>query len=224
MNRTSILNEMKDWGYRLLPQTHSHSPGYSGLRIAIRETPTKLHFDPESNRLRLRDRTGSADWTMLKLESPDRGIGHVCPGRVIVRDRLDKRVVFFTFGGSLEVASAPGVIVYWLHSPAPVLELAEPEESIPDQLACETEALMATLQARWGSNDSGFAQRLAHVEPLQFYLASLYSILLRYSQSQALRDTFEDFYNALLEEKRWLVETGRWSAQPLMLEALLAPD
>ena len=204
---TSVLYEMEDWGYYLLPQAHSHSPGYTGLRIAIRSSPTQLHFDPESIRLRLRDKTGSANWTTLELESPDRGTLHVCPGRVIVRDRLDKRVHFFTFGGSLDVGFAPGVIVYSLLSPAPILELTEPEESIPDQLACETEGLMGELQVSWGSNDEGFVRRLAQVDSLQFYLASLHSILLRYSQSQALQECFDDLYDTLHRER--MVNEGR---------------
>jgi hypothetical protein len=221
---TRVLYEMEDWGYYLLPRAHSHSPGYTGLRIAIRETPTKSHFDPESIRLRLRDKPGSANWTKLELGSPGQGTGHVCPGRVIVRDRLDKRVHFFTFGGSLEVAFAPGVTVYSLHSPAPILELTEPEESIPDQLASETEAIMGEVQAKWGSNDAGFARRLAQVDPFQFYLASLHSILLRYGHSRALRESFEDLYDALLGEEEWLMQAGQWPVQPLMLEELLAPD
>jgi hypothetical protein len=215
---------MEDRGYFLLPRAHPHSPGYTGLRIAIRARPTRLHFDPESIRLRLRDKYGSANWTALELGSPDRGTGHVCPGRVIVRDRLDKRVHFFTFGSSLEVAWAPDVIVYSLHSPAPILELTEPEETIPDQLASETEAMIGEVQASWGSNDAGFARRLAQVDPLQFYLASLHSILLRYGQSRALRESFEDLYDALLAEEKLLMETNQWPAHPLMLEELLAPD
>jgi len=224
MDATRVLHEMEGWGYYLLPRAHLHSPGYTGLRIAIRGTPTKLHFDPESIRLRLRDGPGSANWTTLELGSPDQGTGHVCPGRVIVRDRLDKRIHFFTFGGSLEVAFAPGVIVYSLQSPAPILELTEPEESIPDQLASETEAMMGEVQARWGSNDAGFARRLAQVDPFQFYLGSLHSILLRFGHSRALRESFEALYDALLHEEKWLMQTGQWPAQPLMLEELLAPD
>jgi hypothetical protein len=51
--------------------------------------------------------------------------------------------------------------VYTLRSPAPILELTEPEDSVPAQLASETEAMMGQVQARWGSNDAGFARRLA---------------------------------------------------------------
>ena len=83
---------------------------------------------------------------------------------------------------------------------------------------------MGEVQARWGSNDAGFARRLAQVDPFQFYLASLHSILLRYGHSRALRESYEDLYDALLGEEEWLMQTGQLPVQPLMLEELLAPD
>jgi hypothetical protein len=39
---------MENQGYYLLPKFHPHSPGYTGLLVAIRERPTGMHFDPES--------------------------------------------------------------------------------------------------------------------------------------------------------------------------------
>jgi len=53
-----------------------------------------------------------AKWRSLSLLSPEPDSDRVCPGRVIVRDRFDKRVEFFTFGGSLEVIPAPDAQVY----------------------------------------------------------------------------------------------------------------
>jgi hypothetical protein len=224
MNGPPVLYQMKDWGYHLLPKFHSYSPGHTGLLVAIREAPTKMHFDPESIRLQLRGRDGIASWTTLKLKAPFQETKHVCPGRVILSDRTDKRVYFFVFGGSLEATFGPGETVYTLRSPAPILELTEPEDSIPDQLASETEAMMGQVQARWGSNDAGFARRLAQVDPFQFYLASLHSILLRCRQSRALQECLEDLYDVLLREQDWLMRAGQWSASLPTLEVLLAPD
>jgi hypothetical protein len=224
MSGQSVLHRMENQGYYLLPKFHPHSPGYTGLLVAIRERPTGMHFDPESIHLRLRDIQGVASRLTLDLRTPFKHPRHICPGRVILRDRIDKRVEFFAFGGSLEAASVPGEMVYSLHSPAPILEITEPPESIPDQLAFETEAMIGELQARWGSNDRGFARRLAQVDPLQFYLASLHSIFLRYGQSQALQESFHNLYDALLREKRWLTEAGWWSGTFPRLEELLAPD
>jgi len=223
MNEPSVFHQMENWGYYML-KPHRHSLGYAELLVAIREIPTGMHFDPELIRLRLQDEDDAANWATFGLRSPFWGGRHVCPGLVILRDRVDKRVEFFVFGGSLEAASVSGETVYALRSPAPILALTEPPGSIPDQLASETEMMMGKLDARWGLNDEGFAQRLAQVDTLQFYLASLYSILARYKHSQALRETFHDLYDALLAERLRLMEAGQWPATPLGLDELLAPD
>lgn len=224
MSEQSVIHQMENWGYYLLPKQHPHSPGYTGLLVAIRQTPTEMHFDPESMRLKLKDEDDAVNWTTLRLRLSFRGSRRVFLGRVILCDRIDKRVEFFAFGGSLEATHIPGEMVYSLRSSAPVLRITGAPESIPDQLAFETEVVLGELEARWRPNEDGFARRLAQVDPLQFYLASLHSILARYEHSQALRETFHDLYNALLKEKCWLMEAGQWSVMPLGLEELLAPD
>jgi hypothetical protein len=149
---------------------------------------------------------------------------HACPGEVIVRDRTDKRTNFFVFGGSLEAVSVPGETVYSLRSPAPILQLTDDPESVPDQLASETEALIGELQVRWGSDERGFARRLAQADPFQFYLATLQAILARYERDHhALQETFHEFYLALRNEKGRLMERGRWPATLPTLGELLAP-
>ncbi len=225
MEEQSILHLMENWGYYLLPKSHPHSPGYTGLLVAIRKRPTERHFDPHSMRLRLRDEHGEAEWTRLWLESPlelpIEGSMHVCPGEVVLHDRTDKRVDFFIFGGSLEMVCVPGETVYSLRSPAPILKVTNSLESVPDQLASETEALIGEVQVKWGSNEKGFAQRLVQVDPLEFYLAVLNSILVRYEQDHTLQETYDEFYRVLRKEKRWLLERGQRPTPPLRLEELL---
>jgi len=227
MEEQSILHLMENWGYYLLPKSHPDSPGYTGLLVAIRKEPTEKHFDPQAIRLRLRDKYDEAKWTTLGLHSPlelpIKASMQVCPGEVMLRDRTDKRVDFFVFGGSLEAVSVPGETVYSLRSPAPILKLTDDPESVPDQLASETEALIGELQVRWGSNEKGFARRLAQVDPLQFYVATLETILAHYEQDHTLQETFHEFYLALRNEKGRLVERGQWPTTPPRLEELLAP-
>jgi hypothetical protein len=229
MEEQSILHLMDNWGYYLLPQSHPDSPGYTGLLVAIRKQPTEKHFDPQAIRLRLRDKYDQAKWTTLGLHSPlelpIKASLHVCPGEVILRDRTDKRANFFVFGGSLEAVSVPGEAVYSLRSPAPILQLTDDPESVPDQLASETEALIGELQVRWGSDEEGFARRLAQVDPFQFYLATLQAILARYDRDRhILEKTFHEFYLALRNEKGWLTEKRQWPTIPPKLEELLAPN
>jgi hypothetical protein len=165
MEEQSILHLMENWGYYFLPKSHPDSPGFTGLLVAIRKQPTEKHFDPQAMRLRLRDKYNEAKWTTLGLHSPlelpIKASIHVCPGEAMLRDRTDKRVNFFVFGGSLEAVSVPDETVYSLRSPAPILKLTDDRESVPDQLAAETEALIGELEVRSGSDEEGFARRLA---------------------------------------------------------------
>ena len=225
MDEQSVLELMRNWGYYLLPKPHDDSPGYSGLLVAIRKQPTGQHFDPQTIHLCLRDEKGIARWRapswIMPLKEPAR---RVCPGRVILRDRHDKSVEFFTFGGSLEVTSGPGEFIYALRSPAPILELTAQQETAPDLLAFETESLIGEMEAKWGRDEEGFHQRLAGLDPLQFYLASLQSILLHYERAQALEKTYHAFHERLLQEKAWLVAQDLWPTEPRTLDEMLAPD
>jgi hypothetical protein len=173
MDEQLHLEAVRDLGYQLLPQTHRHSPGGSGLLVAIRKEPTGKHYDPKTMHLHLRDVHGMAKQRSLSLLSPGPDSDRVCPGHVILSDRLDKRVEFFTFGGSLEVIPAADARVYVLHSPAPVLAMVAEEETAADLLAAETDALLAQVEVRWGHDERGFNQRLAEVEPLPFYMGTL---------------------------------------------------
>jgi hypothetical protein len=225
MDEQSVLELMKRWGYFPLPKPHPDSPGYSGLLVAIREQPTGKHFDPQTLHLRLRDEKGLARWRTLSWLSPlEAGTDHACAGLVTLYDRSGKRVDFFTFGGTLEVTSVPGEVVYALRSPAPVLELTAHDETAPDQLASETELLMGEMEERWGLDEQGYDRRLAAVEPLQFYLAVLQSILLHYERARVLEKAYHQLYDVLRQEKEWLVEKRIWPVKSLVLEDLLAPD
>jgi hypothetical protein len=225
MDEQSLLELMRNWGYYSPSRSHRDSPGYTGLLIAIRQQPTGKHFDPHKLQLRLRDAKGVVKWRTLDWLTPLKASAHACPGRLILRDRFDKSVEFFTFGGSLEVTSGPGEMVYSLHSPAPIFELTDRSETVPDQLAAETESLMGEIEAaRWALDEEGFNQRLAEVDPFQFYLASLQSILLHYEHSQGLEQAFPKFLDALHREREWLAGEGLWPVNPPVLEDFLTPD
>jgi len=221
MSTQSILHKMERWGYYLLPKAHPASPGYTGLLVAIRKTPTGQHFDPESIHLQLRDKNGLANRRILRLESRFVGSRHVCPGDVVLYDRLDKRERFFVFGASLDAVSTPGERVYSLHSPAPILDVTDRLESFPDQLAFEVEAMLAEFQASWGLDDEGFTRQLAHLDPFQFYLASLDAIMRRHKQNPALRNSHSGFYHQLKVEQEWLAYTEQWPATLPKLADLL---
>ncbi len=218
---SAILHQMAVWGYHLLPPVHPHSPGYMGLLVAFRPRPTRVHYDPESLHLRLRE-DDLASWETLTISSPQHPEQRVCPGPVTLRDRLEKRVDFFTFGGTLTVEADPGEVVYLLESPAPILDLTTAEDDVGRLLAIEVEMMLSVFQARWGADERSFWERLAQLEPLQFYQASVESILMRYERSNALKENMHRLYTVLSQEKEWLIETGQWPARPQTLGKLFA--
>jgi len=223
MDEQSILRRMEYWGYYLLPKSHPNSLGYTGLVVPIRETPTGEHYDPESIHLRIIEKDKDMYWATFRLKVLFQKSRNIGPGQVTLRDRTDNRVKFFTFGGLLEAVSVPGETVYSLRSPAPILDLNGSLESVADQLAFETEAMIAKQDARWGLNERGFLRRLAEADPFEFYLATLYSILQHYEQYSALRMSFRHFYAALLREKKWLLEADQWPLIPRELNQLFDP-
>jgi hypothetical protein len=224
MDESAVLETIQDLGYRLLPKTHRDSPGGSGLLVALRKVPTGKHFDPKTMQIPLRDMHGMMKRRSLSLLSSGPDSDRVCPGHVRLSDRFDKRVEFFTFGGSLELISAPDAHVYALHSPAPVLELAAEEETVVDQLAAEVESLLAGAETHWEHDEHGFDRRMAEIEPLQFYMGTLHSLLGQYEHCHSLEEIYHELCAMLRQERTWLSGQGLWPEEPYTLEDLLAPE
>lgn len=222
MDEQAALKAIDSLGYRLLPPAHRDGPGGGGLLIAIRSEPTRRHFDPMTIHLRLQDRRGAAKWRSLSLHSPEPDSDRVCPGRLILSDRSDKCVEFFTFGGSLQVILSQRACLYELCSPAPILELVS-EDSIAGQLAAETESLLGQLEVRWAYDEEGFNRRLVEIAPLQFYVGTLYSLLEQYEHCHSLEETYRELCGVLQHEKAWLATQRLWPRRPYGLEDLLAP-
>jgi hypothetical protein len=212
---------MADWGYYVLPQEPVHRLGCAGLLVALREKPSRVHFDPENLHLRLKEED-AARWVTLTFESPLLEAGEICPGRATLSDRFEKHVDFFTFGGALTGCADPDEVIYTLESSAPMLELTSHQDDLPNQLTAEVEMMLGVFQADWGTDDDGFAHRLAELDPFEFYIASLQSILMRYNQAHALRETYHPLYEILQEEKEWLIESGQWPPQVPTLEKLFS--
>jgi hypothetical protein len=222
MDKDSILTAVEGWGYRAFPRPDDGDFGYGRLLVAIRQQPTQHHFDPERLRFRLRDPQGEVRWRTASWRTPVNESGGICAGPVILTDRYDKQVEFFTFGGSVDSFAGVHTLVYAFRSPAPILEFTSPEETVSDQLACEAEGILAELEERWEEQyDKGFAERLTEIEPTTLYVAILNTVLLRYQGAPALQEAFRTLYAALEKEKRHLSMHGLWPEHPTRVQDLL---
>jgi hypothetical protein len=222
MDRESIAAAVEGWGYRAYPRSEGGEFGYARLLVAIRKEPTVEHYDPQRLRFRLRSHSGEVRWRTATWLVPVSESGHICPGPVALTDRRDKRVVFFTFGGTVEVISDPSVLIYTFNSVAPILELTMPRETVSDHLAYEAEVILAELEERWDEHyDTGFAERLAEIDPATLYVAILNTILQRYRGALALEQAYSAFYAAIEKEKAYLSVGGLWPPQPLQAADLV---
>jgi hypothetical protein len=219
--QTSTL--LKDLGYRLLPPHHRGSPGHSGLLVALRDAPSGRHFDPEALSLPLRDAEGLAQEVLLTRGQIGLPSEHVCPGPIAVSDWRNRRLHFFTFGGRLEMSAGPEGLVLALHSPAPILEVSRGQGSIAEDLASEIRSHLAQATAAWHGDEEGPARHLAQAEPLQFYVASIHTLLSEHRRSEDLADLYRDLDGVLAAEREWLLEQDLWPAAPPFLIDLLGP-
>jgi len=223
LDAQTFSNLIGDLGFSLLPPTHPGSPGYSGLLVAIRKRPTGEHFDPQTLILPLYDGE-EITWRRLSMLTPASEVEHICPGRLILADRLGKRLEFFTFGGTLKVITEPDAVLCAITSPAPILELVEEQETVADWLAAEAEAIWARTRSKWGIQDDEFERRLAQTSPLSLYTSTLHSVLSHWKQGPGLEQTHALLGEALAKERHWLKNQGLWPTTPLTVEQLLAPD
>lgn len=219
-----LVRQMENSGFEMVARPHPRSPGYNGLLVAMRRIPTERHYDPETVQLFLSEGQGYPALATLHMDSELGDRNRICPGQLEITDRFNKRLGFFTFGGEVDVAVAPGVNVFTIRSPAPILSLSNGfRDEMADQLASGTEALWARLRVRWGVNDSAFMRRLASLHPLELYAATLESLHVSYQDSPILRQTFPEFYGMLRRELQWVQSVGVLGARNLALDDLMAP-
>lgn len=220
MSTNSVWAVPADKGYRLLPRAHPNSPGYTGLVFVLGSEASRKHFNPAKARIHLQDEFDICRWTTLTEHTIIKGDQHICPGRLTLFDPDEAVRDFFTFGGWLRPSRVPPGSMYVVASTAPVLELNNPRESVPDQLAAEADALLARIVVRCEPERDSFDERLSKIDPFQFYAATLNSILTHYQNAPILEKSFRGFYDALAREKGWLASNGLWPDKLLPIEEI----
>lgn len=217
-----VLNKLQHLGYYLLPRTHAHSPGHSGLLVFLyaRAAPDAA-FVPHAIHTRVLGHDHTIHWTTFEASTPVSSVRTVAPGKFILRDLESNEVEFFLFGGALTAETIGSGCIFSLHSRAPVLMMSRTAHSIATHLAVEVEVLLAEQRALFYNAEQLFLKKLAEIDPFQLYVVCLQAILARYEQIAPLRDQYRDFYQALQREKTWLLETGQWTEPMTTLPALL---
>ena len=174
---------LEDFGYLFLGET-PWGVGVTTLEVHVVHLPTERHFDP--NRIRFPIATVfEGIWSLehLTVTHPwqQATTYQAAPGRIELRDRKDKVVEAFSFGGQLTVSRQPSFTRCVLHSYAPILELSESIHSGPTTEVTlfieELEALLARSRAQWGREAAGYETRLLSIEPQTLFAAGWMGIV-----------------------------------------------
>ncbi len=171
-----------DFGYAFEPDSSPDHPAHTRLRIVLRAHPTHAHYDPE--RVTLPIITPGHEIQALQLYHPwpaDRAY-RAAAGRIVLQDRLGKKVEAFSFGGAVTLDAEPEYVVVHLESPAPILALQFPG-SVSSHLTDAVEGLLA--QRRAAHDVAGqphyFETCLAQLAPDALYQACLHALHARLS-------------------------------------------
>ncbi len=148
------------------------SPPRYRLAVALRPAPTCQHYDPEELHVPVASDKSTVDTLSVHHPFARPGEYRVVPGRIRLRDRKDKAVSFFSFGGELNIQTSATRTYCTLVSPAPIIGL-HASGSFTETLAFEVETLLARQRAAACRHRGAFEERLVRVDPLMLYIACL---------------------------------------------------
>ncbi len=206
-------------GYYLHPALQPGEPGYPRLEVNIFGAPTHRHYDTRVLHLPIAYFGGVRQ---LDIRHPWHTANYrVCPGRITLRDFVDKPVVFFSFGGNAALELLTDHTRCILTSSAPILHLIEEED--PATLLGEAfEGLLARRRGEWAGRQDEYEFRLTKVDPLTLYLACLHA--LRHLLDEGAHphdDSRAGVRRALHNAIAALAERGGWTEHTPTLEQLL---
>ena len=208
-------------GYFFHHRERPNAPGHPQLDVLMRSVPTEKHFDPEQLSLTVASEHRGTEF--LRVHHPWSWLEQyrVCAGRVILKDRKDKKVGAFTFGGDLHIESEEMLTTCFLTSPAPILELIG-TSSIPVLLAVETEIIFAKRRAEWVHDPAIYDKRLSAADPLILYIACLEAIGDKFERYPSRGDEFiQQFVQFIRVEIKTLHELHEWPLYVPRIDELL---
>lgn len=180
---------------------HHPEPGFEWgapeLEVKLRSNPTKRHFDPEQLRLRIVEQDEDLDYVRIYHPWPGGRQMRAVIGDIVLRDRKDKTLEAFTFGGTLAIEREEECTHCNLASPVPIIDLRDDHREAR-LLASEAKALIARRRVDWKHDLARFEARIAQANPEDLY----YAILLRLEEEYRIypkdeRISAQEFLNFL---------------------------
>ncbi|MGK2851173.1 MAG: hypothetical protein ACSLFN_09730 [Candidatus Limnocylindrales bacterium] len=187
---------MTDWGFLAEPDLPDR-PGPAYLLVALRDTPTHRHYDPELVQY-WATAGGRGARRVLSRETGMPLDVDFSWGLIRIVDRLGVSNEYVTFGGHLSAAEVDGATYAVFASEAPLLRRgghSQPWDEGADSLAAFFGRLLLAVDI-----EPGFEARAAAVAPLTRYAAFIDDTAGRYRRSLAMRDRDPRFWSLVRAE------------------------
>jgi hypothetical protein len=202
---------------------HPDNPGHQQLEIAVHAMLTFHYHHPASAHF-----PGIFEfwgYEVLKIRHPwQRGKKYqVIPGVVILKDRVEKTLEAFTFGGDLRIETQNDCTKCSLKSSAPILPL-DIRPSVSALLADEVEFFPAERREAWdeGHPRTDFEEHLAEIDPFTPYMSCLEVLRDKFSRfPHADPENILEFRQSLRTERVALPEQRYWPIYLPLIEKLL---
>ena len=191
------------------------------LVIALRDRPTKRHFDPELISFWEAGADGRGHRAELSLLSTVPLERRVSWGPIEIIDRLAVTNTFISFGGQLTAErTAPDTVVVTLRSGGPILRRGGHSQRY-DQLAAEMTAFFARLLVPIDFQP-GAEARIAATPPVVLYAAFLRHEVPRLAGSELVREAYGPDARLIPVEAERLAlrDPAAWAAGAELLEIL----
>ncbi|MCL4266641.1 MAG: hypothetical protein KJ069_25830 [Anaerolineae bacterium] len=209
MTKTIDISHEPDLGYVFYPATAENNFGGTRFDVILHEQPTQRHYDPENVQATIARQNGTE--TLHLYYTTPSGQYRVCPGRIVLTDRVGKQVVAFCFGGDLHVIHQPPETICVFQSPVPMLDMTT-YHSTDMLFANEVEILIAQRRAAWDpQHPHHFEQHMAQIDPALLYAACLDALATKFAAMPHGSDpTRRQFVHLLREEMKSWQQNGRW--------------
>jgi hypothetical protein len=170
-NERKIVSD-EQLGYLFHGEEHPSALGPLELTVNLLARPTHQHFDPEEATFPVADLHSGIDQMEIVHPWHRKKTFQVCAGRIFLRDRLDKTVEAFSFGGDLTIEAGEKLTTCHLRSPAPIIALTA-VQSLSVIFVSTVESLLARRRVAWECDDIGYEHRLASIAPDTLFAAAL---------------------------------------------------
>jgi hypothetical protein len=191
------LGFVRDLGFELVHGDRPDRPAGANLIVALREEPTRHHFDPERMEYWSSEHgRGVRRWIDRDSDVPSHPVAW---GTVTLVDRLSVSNAFFTFGGTIRIADTDAATrITVLGSRAPVMRAGGHSQG-KDVRADEVGAFFARLRAKVGA-DVALEGRVLEAAPLVLYAALIAAVRETIEEHRSLGDARPGYDAWSLEE------------------------